>query len=543
MSRMFLHRAALGCAAALFVASAAIAQPSRPATLQLTLDDAVERAIAHNPDLAVVRLDTEADDAAVAASRAAYTPMFETTAGRSRTATPPASALDGDAGLAVNDWFSSTGVAQRLPWGGGTWSVSWDATRTTTNSPFSRFDPNLQSGVQLAFSQPLLRDRTIDAARRQYAVAKRDRDSSDLRFHESVVQTIAAVKRAYWTLKAAIANIGVQQRSLDLAQELARQNDVRVNAGQIPPLDLVQANAEVAQRRQNLIDARATAGDAEDRLRRLIMDPSDAAFWTVPLDPVDAPPNPGSAPDVEAAVTNALGARFDLARAVNDVRNAETEVKYLGNQRLPDVRVEASYRGNGLGGTQLLRTGTFPGVVTGTADESFAHAIGQAFGTDFPTWSLGVTVNYPIGRSFEDASLARAEVERRQAVQRIASLRLETAETVRRAARQLTSSAERVDAARASAGLAERRMADEQRRYDVGLSTTFLVTQAQRDLLQAQVTLLQTTLDYQSAAVTFEAVQQAPDATSGATPMIRGADVVFVPPSAPRGLFRPGGGQ
>ena len=93
------------------------------------------------------------------------------------------------------------------------------------------------------------------------------------------MQTVAAVKQSYWTLKASIANVTVNQRSLELAEELARQNKIRVEAGQIPPLDLVQAEAEVAQRRENLIRANTTAEDAEDRLRRLIMDPADASFW------------------------------------------------------------------------------------------------------------------------------------------------------------------------------------------------------------------------------------------------------------------------
>ena len=154
-----------------------------------------------------------------------------------------------------------------------------------------------------------------------------------------------------------------------------------------------------------------------------------------------------------------------------------------------------------------------------------------------------MTVSYPIGRSYEEASLARAEVERSQAAQRIASLRLDTAEAVRRAARQVQSTAERVEAARAGATLAEQRYKDEQRRYDVGLSTTFLVTQAQRDLLQAQVNLLQTTLDHQSALVLFEAVQQAPPPGSSAEIGIRGADIVLMPTPTPRGLFRPGAGQ
>ena len=124
----------------------------------------------------------------------------------------------------------------------------------------------------------------------------------------------------------------------------------------------------------------------------------------------------------------------------------------------------------------------------------------------------------------------------------MASLRLDAAEAVRRAARQVRSTGERVDAARATAALAERRFNDEQRRYDVGLSTTFLVTQAQRDLLQAQVGLLQTMLDHQSAAISFEALQQAP-APAGAGVTIRGASVVLMPPPSPRGLFRPGAGQ
>jgi outer membrane protein TolC len=131
-------------------------------------------------------------------------------------------------------------------------------------------------------------------------------------------------------------------------------------------------------------------------------------------------------------------------------------------------------------------------------------------------------------------------VERRQAAQRIASLRLDTAEAVRQSARQVRSTAERVDAARAGATLARERFDSEQRRYDVGLSTTFLVTQAQRDLLQAEVNLLQTTLDYESSLVSFEAVQQAPPLGAGETVGIQGADIVRLPTSTPRGIFRSG---
>ena len=110
----------------------------------------------------------------------------------------------------------------------------------------------------------------------------------------------------------------------------------------------------------------------------------------------------------------------------------------------------------------------------------------------------------------------------------------------RQAVRQVQSTAERIQAARAGAGVARQRLDVEQRRYEVGLSTSFLVTQAQRDLLQTEVNLLQATLDHQSALVSFEALQQAPALTKGQAESARGSNVIQLGPSAPTGLFCPG---
>jgi outer membrane protein TolC len=529
---------------AVLAAGVVSAQPAAAQgdALPLTLDEAVRRAIENNPDLVIVRLDSDVDAARAGEAKTAFTPVFGTVLGRSSMVTPPANSLLGERGVDVDDWFSSTGVRQRLPWGSGTWSITWDTARTSTSNPLSSFDPTLESGVQLAFSQPLLRDRKIDSARHQYAVSRRNVEGSDLRFREVVVQTIAAVKQSYWLLKATRANVDVQQRSLDLARELARENKVRVNAGQIPPIDLVQAEAEVAQRRENLIRAQAAAGDAEDALRRLIINPKDAGFWQVRLEAIDGLSPVNQLPDIDGAVARALEQRYDIRRAGVDLDNATSEIAFLDNQRLPDVRFETSYRGNGQAGTQFLRGNGFPGPVIGTRNRSYGDALGQAFTDDYPAWSVGVTVSYPLGQSAEEASRVRAQIERRQASSRIESLRLEAAETVRRAGRQVTSTAERVEATRAGAALAQERLDSEQRRFEVGLSTTFLVTQAQRDLLEAQVNLLRTSLEFESALVNFEAVQQAPPIAAGAAITVRGGNVVLVPTPAPRGLFRTGAG-
>ena len=512
-------------------------------TLQLSLDDAVRRAVEHNPDLAAVRDSTEIEAARVSESESAYVPVVSTMIGTSSNSTPPSNFLLGERGVDTNDLFTSTGVRQRLPWGSGTWNLSWDTSRQTSNNPLTSFDPAVQSGFQLSLSQPLLRDRKMDQARQQRIVSKRNLESSELRVRESVVQTTAAVKQAYWTLKATIANVIVQQRSLELAQELARQNKARVDIGDSPPLDLLQAEAEMAQRRENLIRAKTAAGDAEDRLRRLIMDPADAAFWTVRLDPTDEPAIVTVLPDVDAVAAASFDGRYDLARARKDLENIVTSVEYLNDQKLPDVRFETSYRGDGLGGTRFLRTGEFPGSIIGTARRSYGSAVGQMFDNSYPTWSVGIRVSYSLGRSFEEAGLARAQVERRQAVRQIEGLQLEIAETLRQAVRQVQSTAERIEAARAGATVARQRLDVEQRRYEVGLSTSFLVTQAQRDLLQAEVNLLQATLDHQSAHVSFEALQQAPALGDKQPSVAKGSNVIqSLAPGAPVGIFnrRPG---
>lgn len=541
MSTGFLRRGAAAVVLIAFTGSSGRAQTASPEdTLRLTLDEAVRRALQHNPDLELIRLDTEVETARIAETASAFAPVFSTVLGRSSDVTPPSNFLLGESGVRVEDWFATTGIRQRTPWGGGTWSAAWDASRTTTNNPLSSFSPSLQSRFQVAFSQPLLKDRTIDPARHQYVIAQRNRESSEIRFRESAVQTVASVKQAYWALKALRGNVAVQQHSLELAEELVRQNTTRVNVGQAPPLDLVQAQAEVAQRREGLIRATTAVGDAEDDLRRLIMDPGDATFWSTPIEPVDEPVPANPAPDVQSAVARALDNRSDLARARIDLDTARANVEFFDNQKLPDIRLETSYRGTGLGGTKYLRTGGFPGVITGSIDRGFGSVLDQVFTHDYATWSFGVTVNYPLGTSYEEAGAARSAIERRQAAARIASLQLEAAETIRQAGRQVQSTAERIEAARAGADLAAQRLDVEQQRYQAGLGTSFLVTQAQRDLVQAEVNLLQATLDHQSALVTFEALQQAPPLDAGESVGLQGSTAVRIPTATPRGVFRQG---
>jgi outer membrane protein TolC len=496
--------------------AAAGAQEPPQAALKLTVDEAVKMALENNVDLAADRLDPQIGDTRVAAAAGLFKPTVATSVQRNNQLQPPSSLLFPTS--TRNDVVTSNvGLNQRLPRFGTSYSVSWDTSHTDSNSFLNSFNPLLRSGLSITFSQPLLKDFYTDAARTSMRFSRTNRDIADTRLQESVVHTTAAVKAAYWNLVSARANVDARRAALRLAEELARVNRAKVDVGQSPPIDLVSAEAEVASNEEQLIVAETSVKQAEDRLRMLIFDAARRDVWNVAIEPVDTPVLGAAAIDLEAAVTNALRDRADLARARKDVENAATTLRLTGSQTLPDVRVNGSYQASGLGGTEVLRTGGFPGTIVGPGQVvGFGTILDQLFRSDYPTWAVGLSVSYPIGQSAEEANQARSRLEARQAEQRVRSTEARVIQQVRDAAWKVQMNARRVESARAVRDLAEQRRDVEQKRFDVGMSTSFLVIQAQRDLAQATQNELAAVLAYDLSLVDFEALQQAGPAGQGA---------------------------
>ena len=487
-------------------ASAPQAKPSGP-VLRLTRDEAIKMALENNPDLAVSRYEPAIGDAGVAAARGAYMPTLQSGFTRNRDQQPPTNLFSGDSGVTTNLWSSNVGVAQQIPRFGGSYSVGLDASRTATNSLLSSLNPQLLAGLSAGYSQPFLRDFKIDPLRAQVAVSLRNRDIAGTRLRESSTVTSANAETAYWTMVAAMALVDVQQRSLDLAMELERNNRARVDVGQSPPLDLVAARAEVAQRQENLIVARTALLQSEDRLRTLVLDPKRDDYWTVKIEPADRQPVVVGPPDVDAAVKRALTERTDLSRSKSEVQINDTNVELSKSQTLPDLRLQANYVGNGAGGTRLVREGGFPGTVVGSQSTSFGSTLGQVFSSDFPTWTLGVQFSYPLGNSTQQANYARAKIERDQSAARVRASELAIVREVRQAALRLEQDRQRIETTKLARELAEQRLDAEQKRFEVGMSTSFLVIQAQRDLAIARNSELTSLLDYQLSLIAFESSQ------------------------------------
>lgn len=490
-------------------------QPDQGPVRLLTIDEAVALALEQNLDLQVERINPQVQDLGIALARTGWTPSFQSNFQNQTQNSPSDSFLAGsDAKITDERLTSNFGVGQLLPWG-GSYNLTWNSGRAETNNEFSSFNPRLSSTFALNYTQPLLRNFTIDNTRQQILVSQKNREISDVQLQQIVAVTTRNVKNAYWDLVFANSNLEVQRQSLRLAEQLLKDNRARVEVGTMAPIDIVQAEAEVAQREEGVILAEAAIQRAEDRLRALISNPSVPDFWTMRIEPADQATFVPVVVDVDAAVRGALDRRTDLEQSRKRIESNDVAIRYFRNQSLPDLNAQVNYSAIGLGGTQLQFGQGFPPQVVGQSQRSFGSVLGDTFGNAFPTWSFALQVNYPIGTSSADANLARARLQNQQAQRQLESQELVVATQIRDFARTVQTNSKRVEATRASLALAERRLEAEEKKFQAGMTTSFLVFQAQRDLNQARNNELQALIDYLKSVVDYETSQQAPIGGAG----------------------------
>jgi outer membrane protein len=491
-----------------------------PQTRRLTIDEAVKLALENNLGIQIARYDPQVQDVAVAQARAAWVPSFQNTFQKNSQDSPNNNFLAGSLGGKTSQaaFSNSAGLQQNTPWG-GLYSASWDGSRSTTNSSFSTFSPQLRSGLSFSVQQPLIRNFSIDSLRQQVAVSLKNREISDVDLRQTVATTMRTVRNAYWNLAYATASLAVQRQSLELAQESLRNTRSRVEIGTTPPIDIVEAESEVATREEAVILAEASIKTAEDNLRALVFNPSAPDFWTMTIEAVDLPPFQPITVDTDGAVRNALDKRTDLQRQSKALEVNDVQIRFLRNQTLPDVNAQFDYGLSGLGGLNLIRGpgpfGPGSGAVIDTVGRSFGSTLGDLFANRYPQWTASLNISYPLGTSQQEANLARARIEYSQAQAQLRNQQLQVATQVRESARQVQTNQKRVETTRAARSFAERRLEAEQRKFAAGTSTSFIVFQAQRDLALARNNELRAVLDYNQSVVDLETVQEVPLAGGG----------------------------
>jgi outer membrane protein TolC len=498
--------------------TAALIQPTAdPGELrELRLEEAVELALEKNLDIQVAKLEPQSVDLQIVGVKNQFQPVLASTVGQRDLFQLPTRTING--GTRVNQATTTynASMSQEVPVFGGNYTVAWTNQRVASSDALATRNPLYTTGLTASYAQPILRGFKTDNLRQQLALQLINRDISEESARATVTQTIANVRNAYWDLVFAQSAVDVARRATELADKLVEDNQARVEVGTLAPLDIVQAQAEAATRRQNLAAAEAAAQTAEIALKRFLVSGTDDPMWRQTLRPVDLPSLSPPPTDVEQAVRRALSERTDIINARKGLETSDVNIKYFKDLSLPALDLTASYGAQGLGGPELVRSGSGLDAPVGSIlPGSYTQALGILRNLDYPNWNFAVTMSYPVFGSQATAQHARARLQRNQTMTRIRALEVQIAAEVANAALTVQSNLKRVEAATAARELAQKRLEAEQSKFDVGMTTNFFVVQAQRDLRDAANTELRALADYRKSLVNFDRAQQAPAGGGG----------------------------
>ncbi|HEY8232927.1 MAG TPA: TolC family protein [Vicinamibacteria bacterium] len=488
-------------------------------TLSLSLDEAVARALENNADVAVERFNPELSAQDVRGAEGYYDPFLFAQVSKRSADTKGTNLFSG--GAAINEKLDiwNFGVDQAIPTGADL-SVSFNNNKRDTNNVFSTFNPVYASGLNFNLTQPLLRNFKVDAPRLNLKLTKKNREITDVQFRQAIINTVAVVKGYYYDLLFAIDNLAAAQKNLELAKKLLNENEIRVKVGTMAPLDVVIAQSEMAGREEGVILAENALAEAEDLLKSAIFPQNDPLMWRTRIAPTDRPSAEPVPVDIDAAVQNAIANRTDMIAARKGLERSDYSLAYAKNQLLPQLDLLASYGGTGVGGTQIrdAEGNPLPAPIQG----GYGDATSEVFGFDYPTWQVGFNISYAIPNRSLKANAASAEISKNQALASYRRLELQVAAEVRSAARGVESGFKRVASNQAARRLAAERLDAEEKKFAAGMSTNFFVTQAQRDLAQAEVNELRAIADYRKSVINYQRVQEAGVGGGGAAVVLSG---------------------
>lgn len=481
--------------------------------VDLSIEEAVARAREKNIDIGVARITPRLTDFTIAGLEAGYRLNLTSSANTSRINTPATNATQGVA-AGSNQLTQSTawngGIAQNLYRGGGNYTLNWTNSRRAQSSANAFRNPTFNSFLSFNITQPVMRGFKIDATRAALQTNRISQQNDEISLQSTVSSTAASTRNAYWDLVFAIQAVEAAQNSLDISGKLVQDNQARVEIGTLAPIDIKSAQAEQANRRLTVVQAQAAVRTSELALKRLIVSGTDDPLWGASINPVDRPAATPEPINVDAAVQRALRERTDLQQSINNLKISDINLQNQVDSTKPTLNLTANYGLTGLGGpfTPSVRD-PITGLVVPqqTVPSGYLDAIRNIFGLDVPQFTFGFQFAYPIGRSAQQATVARSKLSVEQSQANLKALQLQIATDVANAALTVQSSLESVQASATARELAQERLNAMQSKFDVGMSTNYEVVQAQRDFADAQNNELRSLLNYRKALVNFESVQ------------------------------------
>lgn len=467
--------------------------------IQLTLDQAVEVALRRNLGLVIERYNWIQTREGILQSLGIYDTLLSGLALITDETSPTVEAVEGVPVTQEKSEFYQLGLSQLTPLG-GLFELGTTAFTQETNSQNVFLNPLFSTTADLTYTQPLLRGFGQLATERQFMVARASTAQSVDIFEQQVSQVIRDVEQSYWDLVEARNQLEVAREAARLAQVLHEQNQVRVDVGTLAPLELIQSEAGIAAREEEIIRAETAIGDAADRLR-FLLNLESGPYWDAAIVPVTEAETDRVPIDVPEAIETALSERPEVAAQLRRLDVLEIDQRFFHNLARPQLDLQVNY---GLGGLSGEGQATDPetGDVL-TIDGDFSEAYQQILDRDFDGWSAQLVFSYPLQNRERRAQATISELAVDQGLAELERLQRQIVTEVRTSARQVDSAAKQIESARVSVQLEERNLDAERKRYENGMSSSFQVLQIQEDLTQARSRLVSAVTAYRRALAEF----------------------------------------
>ena len=453
----------------------------------ISLPDAAVRALQSNLDISISRQTKESRIFDITVEQAKFDPTFSVNGQYNRTVNPLNRPVFGGtdpnlSGIQTFDQRNSSvtvDATQNLITGGNV-DVNYSPARSIVNQSVASgflFNPAYTGGLALTLTQPLLRNAGVDVTKTFIKVAQNNADVEQHVFRDRVLTVLATVEQTYWELVFANENMKVAQAALKAAEELLATNRAKTKAGVMSIVDVLQAEAAVASRVEQMLVAEKSIRDQEDQLRRLLNPGEEELRQDVRLTPTDAPVVVLEPLSLQEAIDTAIEQRPEIVQAKKNLESGELNKQFARNQLLPTLSFQGTMGMAGLG-------------------KDYGDSVSKNLSGDFYNFGAGLVLSYPLGNRSAVSTYNKRQLEFKNAEASLVSVRQQIIVGVREAVRRVQTDFKRIETTRSARIMAEKQLQAEQERLKVGLSTTRFVLDFQRDLATAQGNELRSVVDY-----------------------------------------------
>jgi outer membrane protein TolC len=463
----------------------------------LSLKDLTIMALKNNLDIAVESYNPQLSAENIVQAWAPFDTTLTTQYKKDRSVTQTGTVLAGATELKQENYTYDLGLTKKFLTGTET-SLTYTMKESKSNAVFASLYPQYNTNWLLSLTQPLLKDFGIAVQKSQIRIASLNKNISDEQFKQRVIDILNSVQTNYWNLFFFIKDLEAKERSLERAKDFLKNTRLRIQAGTLAPIEVYQAEAEVATREQQVIVAKFAVKTSEDNLKKALNIYEKEEYLNIDIVPTEEPKTNIEAPPFPDTYKIAIEKRPDYIQAKTDIEARNIQVKYTKNQLFPRLDIIASIGTSGLSGQPqplpefMGATGTAKSPYTGGARDAFAHLDDG----DFYTYSIGLKLQFPLENHNAKSQFSKAKIEAEKSLTSLKNLENTIINEVKKAIRDVDTFKELIRATEASLKSAQEKLNAEQKKYDVGLSTISDLLQYQSDLATAESNYAQAKAEY-----------------------------------------------